>query len=226
MCSFSLQAEANLLGFDEKKWDSQDFTGITAEWGGVYDQVIRGFGFTGGGVHWSEGGTLWPIRKTQEQGAPSTRSGSKASEAASGKEGGEANDKASGGEQGEEEGSSRELRRGEGRRGNQAKKSRGGGGGNRTRGGAFPLEPLGEFERFMGLDVFPLVQHVHLSTRQLIGKYMRDWHTLDENALKWPGPYTPFENTTRSLAPKDYYTDGSSCAIDAFNLAIGKVCSS
>jgi hypothetical protein len=86
------------------------------------------------------------------------------------------------------------------------------------------LEPLREFERLMGIDVFPHVLHVHHVEQQLIGKYMRDWHSLSEAAPIWPPRNTPFENTTRSLAPKDYYTDGSSCAIDALNLGIGKVC--
>ena len=86
------------------------------------------------------------------------------------------------------------------------------------------MECLSEFERLLGLDVFPHIVQVHHVQQQLIGKYMREWHTLAEDAPRWPAQYTPFENTICSLAPKDYYTDGESCAIDAFNLGIGKVC--
>jgi hypothetical protein len=205
----ALQAEANLLGFDEKKWDSKDFTDITAVWGGMYDQVIRDFGFTGSGQSWGEGGTLWPIRVHGSDPAAGMGTRQAARAEASGKASGTAAQKASGK-------ASSTLTKASG------KASGGGGGGGR--GGAFPSEPLKEFERFMGLDVFPHVVHVHHSANQLIDKYLLDGHTLAQNALTWPGRYTPFENTTRSLAPKDYYTDGSSCAIDAFNLAIGKVC--
>ena len=66
------------------------------------------------------------------------------------------------------------------------------------------MESLSEFERLLGLDVFPHIVQVHHVQQQLIGKYMREWHTLAENAPTWPAPYTPFENTTSSLAPKDY----------------------
>ena len=67
------------------------------------------------------------------------------------------------------------------------------------------MESLKEFECFMGLDVFPLVVHVHHSAYQLIDKYLLDGLTLAQNALTWPGRYTPFENTTRSLAPNESF---------------------
>lgn len=40
--------------------------------------------------------------------------------------------------------------------------------------------------------------------------------------VRWFGNHQAFYNTTESLRPKDYYTDTTSCAMDAFNLAVGK----
>ena len=86
------------------------------------------------------------------------------------------------------------------------------------------MEPLKEFERFMGADQFPPVVSVHHVQHQLLGMYMHASHSLSENAPLWPPAYSPFENRVRSLAPMDYYHDSNSCALDAFNLAVGKVC--
>jgi hypothetical protein len=36
------------------------------------------------------------------------------------------------------------------------------------------------------------------------------------------GLYRPYRNTTRSIAPRHYFTDETSCALDAFNLAVGQ----
>ena len=53
------QAEANQIGFDQAKWDGKDFTDIEFTWGGMYDALIRSFGFEGGGSAWADGGKKW-----------------------------------------------------------------------------------------------------------------------------------------------------------------------
>ena len=46
------------------------------------------------------------------------------------------------------------------------------------------MECLSEFERLLGLDVFPHIVQVHHVQQQLIGKYMREWHTLAEDVAQ------------------------------------------
>ena len=47
---------------------------------------------------------------------------------------------------------------------------------------------------------------------------------LHEKWLRSTGNSVALSNTMYSLAPRDYYQDAASCAIDATNLAIGQVC--
>ena len=47
---------------------------------------------------------------------------------------------------------------------------------------------------------------------------------LSEKWFRPTGNSVPLSNTMYSLAPRNYYHDAASCAIDAVNLALGRVC--
>ena len=58
----------------------------------------------------------------------------------------------------------------------------------------------------------------------MVGVFMNaNVHILSGYARSWSAPFAPVSNLTKSLAPKDYYQDNHSCALDAFNLAVGTV---
>ena len=50
----SLQEKATTLGFDEEKWNNRDVNGLVGVWWGMHDELIRSFGFQGGGKAWAE----------------------------------------------------------------------------------------------------------------------------------------------------------------------------
>ena len=82
------------------------------------------------------------------------------------------------------------------------------------RGLGFALDPLPEFSTLMGSVLrMPLRRHVHEDASDII-----DILKLNSS----DGIFTPLLNVTTMLRPKDFFTDEASCAMDAFNLAVGQ----
>ena len=93
-------------------------------------------------------------------------------------------------------------------------RGRPGGGGGTGRGLGFALDPLPEFSTLMGSVLrMPLRRHVHEDASDII-----DILKLNSS----DGIFTPLLNVTTMLRPKDFFTDEASCAMDAFNLAVGQ----
>lgn len=88
---------------------------------------------------------------------------------------------------------------------------------------AFPRETLAEFANISMRDL--LHYPTHYTKLQLLypAGGLRDGQSLHPARLKWNGPLHPVSNTTAFLEKGKYYTNETSCARDAFNMAVGKV---
>ena len=227
------QTDAGTLGFTEDTWNSRDHDQCNAReagWNGAHHHIIEAFGFIhpgGRGLPWDEGGTRWPIKELREVRSRRPRAAPAPAEAPA---------DAAAEETAAEEAAPAKAPPAKAAPAKAAAVAPSGGklslklSGKehmRVRGGAFPLEALKEFEHLMGgADRFPVVVSVHHCKRQLLQAYMHDHHEHKACGLDFMASngLRPYENTTKALAARDYYQDESSCALDALNLAVGRVC--
>ena len=104
-------------------------------------------------------------------------------------------------------------------------KSRGGGGSGRGMGIAFDAPKV--FERLLGKNLAPAPKPTFYGSPPAKQLVMSERTPESfEMHLSWVKPsqkMVPFINTTQSLPGHEYFTDDASCAMDAINLALGKV---